>query len=370
MQSLDINSIILKTVCPNNEIISDQFGGPSVMVYIPKFKMNQVIGGGSDKTHPAFIVNGKEIDGFYISKYQNSDLDGRGYSLPASVSCNRVGFDLSNEKCIAKGRGWHLTTVQEWGAIALWCKKNGFLPRGNTDWGKDRRESIFKAIPVPGEENVTGRVLTGTGPLSWSHDNTIAGIWDMCGNTSEFIGGYRSVFGELQVLPNNDGADLLNSQAADSSAWRAIDGATGQYVIPDGKGTTKGSVKGDFIDEVFDWGSRWVFSTEAKNRKDQIRRCDLSFIKCDETIGPEARELLIAFGLIADDPLFDYMEQYAYMNNGRPECFMYRGGYWGSGAFAGIFCWSNCCDRDYTYEGYGFRASYVPQPKNASMTGA
>jgi hypothetical protein len=322
--------------------------------------MNQVIGGGSGKTHPAFIVNGKEIDGFYISKYQNSDIDGKGCSLPASAACNCVGFDLSYEKSAAKGQGWHLTTVQEWGAIALWCKKNGFLPRGNTDWGKDKRESNFKAIPVPGETNKTGRVLTGTGPLSWSHDQTAAGVWDLVGNTSEWVGGYRSVFGEVQILPDNDGADSHNSQAPDSSAWRAIDGATGEFVVPDGKGTTKGSVKGDFFDDVIEWGSRWVFSTEIKNRKDMIRRCDLSVIKCDGTIGSEARERLIAYGLVTDDPMFDYMEQYAYMNNGLPEGFMYRGGYWGSGAFAGIFCWSSSWGRSFTYEGYGFRASYVP----------
>jgi hypothetical protein len=182
----------------------------------------------------------------------------------------------------------------------------------------------------------------------------------MCGNLSEWVGGYRSVYGEIQVLPDNDGADLNNSQAPDSSAWRAIDAKTGEYLVPDGNGTTKDSVKGDFFDDVIEWGSKWFFSTEVKNRKDQIRRCDLSFIKCDETIGPEAKELLIAFGMIADDPLYDYMEQYCYLNNGKPEVAMYRGGYFGSGAFAGVFCWSNSWERTFTSEGYGFRASYVP----------
>jgi hypothetical protein len=86
----------------------------------------------------------------------------------------------------------------------------------------------------------------------------------------------------------------------------------------------------------------------------------LSFIKCDDTIGAEAKELLVAFGMIVDDPLFDYREQYAYLNNGIPESFMYRGGYWGSGAFAGVFCWSSSAGRGYEYEGNGFRASYVP----------
>ena len=361
MENFDMNNLLLKTICPNNEFINDQFGNPSVMVYIPKFKMNQVIAGGSDKVHPAFIVNGVERDGFYISKYLNTEIDGRGYSIPAAVPRNCVGIVSSLDMCNAKGRGWHLTTIQEWGAVALWCKKNGHLPYGNNDYGRDRRESVFKAIPVTNVENGKDRVLTGTGPVSWSHDNTPSGIWDLNGNLSEWVSGYRAVFGEIQVLPDNDGADNLNSQEAGSAAWRAIDAATGGYIVPDGNGTTKGSVKLDFIDDHFlGWGSKWVISTEIKDKSPALRRCDLSFINCDDTIGSEAKELLIAFGMIADDPLYDYKEQYVYHINGIPECFMYRGGYWGSGSFAGVFCWSNSWGREHEYEGNGFRASYVP----------
>ena len=361
MQNFDVNNILLKAACPNNELIPDKSGSPSVMVYIPKFTMDQVISGGSKKVHPAFIVNGVEREGFYISKYLNTDIDGVAHSIPGAIPCNCVGMESSMEKCVVKGRGWHLTTIQEWGAIALWCKKNGHLPYGNNNHGRDRRENMFKAIPVTNVENGLGRVLTGTGPLSWSHDNTSAGIWDLNGNLSEWLGGFRAVFGEIQVLPDNDGADLNNSHDADSPAWRAIDAATGDYIIPDGNGTTKGSVKLDFIDSPFyGWSSRWHITTEIKNRSTDTRRCDLSYIQCDEEIGPEAKELLVAFGLIPDDPMYDYKEQFAYHNNGSPECFIYRGGYWGSGSNAGVFKWSCGWGRGYTYEGNGFRSSYIP----------
>ena len=63
--------MMFRAACPNNDILFDDGGRPSVMVFIPKFRMNQVITNGSDRVHPAFIVNGKERDGFYISKYQN-----------------------------------------------------------------------------------------------------------------------------------------------------------------------------------------------------------------------------------------------------------------------------------------------------------
>ena len=95
MLSFEMSNLLLKTACPNNELVADQFGKPSVMVYIPKFTMNRMIGGGSDRVHPAFIVNGVERDGFYISKYQNTDMDGRGYSIPAAIPCNCVGIESS-----------------------------------------------------------------------------------------------------------------------------------------------------------------------------------------------------------------------------------------------------------------------------------
>ena len=45
-----------------NTVIYDDKGNPSIMVAIPKFKIKDVIDGGSDKVHPAFIVNGVEKD--------------------------------------------------------------------------------------------------------------------------------------------------------------------------------------------------------------------------------------------------------------------------------------------------------------------
>ncbi len=358
MEKTDMNSILFKMMYPNNEIINDAHGKPSVMVYIPKFTMKQMIAGGSDRVHPAFVINGALRDGFYISKYQNTDIDGRGYSLPGEISCNSVGIEQSLGHCDNKGLGWHLTTIQEWGAVALWCKRNGHLPYGNNDHGKDKRENMNRAISVSNVESGLDRVLTGSGPLSWSHDNTAAGIWDLNGNLSEWVGGFRTVYGELQVLPDNDGADIRISQGPASASWHAIDAATGALIVPDGKGTTRGSVKCDYISDFFD--GRWRFSTGIKNQADQIRRCcDISLITCDETIGPAARELLCALALVGDDPYYDY-HQYAYMNNGDPECFMYRGGYWGSGSSAGVFCWSCSAGRSHIYEGLGFRASYIP----------
>ena len=143
MNESELARLMFRAACPKNEIILDDGGRPSVMVFIPKFRMNQVITNGSDRVHPAFIVNGKERDGFYISKYANCASGGVGCSEPMAVPYNEIDIVKARRMCEDKGPGWHLTTAQEWGAIALWCKRNGRLPRGNNDWGKDRRESVF-----------------------------------------------------------------------------------------------------------------------------------------------------------------------------------------------------------------------------------
>ena len=89
--------------------------------------------------------------------------------------------------------------------------------------------------------------MTGTGPVSWSHDGTLEGIWDLNGNIWEWMGGLRTVKGEVQVLANNNAADLDHSQSASSAQWKAIDATTGEYITPDGKGTTANSIKMDWV---------------------------------------------------------------------------------------------------------------------------
>ena len=63
MSNFDLTGLAVSSVFPTNKVITDDKGLPSVMVYIPKFKMSDVITGGSDSVHPAFIVDGVEKNG-------------------------------------------------------------------------------------------------------------------------------------------------------------------------------------------------------------------------------------------------------------------------------------------------------------------
>ena len=177
--NFDLSNLALQMACPNNELLYDDKGMPSVMVKIPKFKISDVIAGGSSSTHPAFIVNGQEVDAIYISKFLNIVDNGRAYSLPGQDPAASLNFDQAVQYCTSKGEGWHLMTNAEWAAVELWCLKNGFIPKGNNSYGKDGSESNYKAIPSMKDGNgATCRTATGTGPLSWNHDGTVCGIAD------------------------------------------------------------------------------------------------------------------------------------------------------------------------------------------------
>ena len=109
----DLAEFALKMVAPNNKLIYDDKGIPSVMVYVPKFKMSDVIDGAGDSTHPAFIVNGKEVPGIWISKYQNIVNNGRAYSLPGQDPTVNITWDTARGYCESKGKGWHMMTKAE-----------------------------------------------------------------------------------------------------------------------------------------------------------------------------------------------------------------------------------------------------------------
>ena len=362
MANFDLANLALQAVCPNNVIKVDDTGYPSVLVYIPKFKNSDVLKSGNDSTHPAFIVNGKEIPGFYYSKYQNRDNTGVAYSLPGVDPTTSINFDTARAHCEAKGAGWHLSTNAEWAAIALWCKANGFLPYGNNDYGKDTRETTRKAIPTYLSGGKTGRVATGTGPVTWSHDKTMSGIWDMNGNVYEWQGGIRTVYGELQILANNDAADPNNPQNEKSACWKAIEAATGNLVAPEcsvdggaGKPTGK-TVKLNYS------GGQWIFSTTQVAPEDTYKSCQFYKVKADESVCEAAQVLLRALALLPDTGVVsdEYDGDYAYWNNGAAERCVYRGGNWNYGSYAGVFYVHGSYSRGSAYGALGFRSAFIP----------
>ena len=146
--NFDLTNLAVTGLAPGNELIYDNAGMPSIMVKIPKMTYKQLGMGESTAVHPAFIVNGTEVDAIYISKYLNIVQDGRAYSIGGVDPAAGMNFDQARQYCEAKGEGWHCMTRIEWGLILRWCIANGFLPKGNTSFGKHPSENVYKAIPT------------------------------------------------------------------------------------------------------------------------------------------------------------------------------------------------------------------------------
>ena len=356
-------NVMFQTMMPNNEIIYDSAGKPSVMYKLPKMSWKELGIGTSTDTFPAWIINGQEVDYIYISKYQNIVSDGKAYSLPGKDPAANITFDDAVNACSAKGGGWHVTTRLEWMVVALLCLRNGKLPNGNNDYGKDASETSYVAIPsCPlDEQGRIQRVQTGTGPLTWSHNGLPSGIFDLNGNVNERMGGIRFYNGELQVISKdgitfgNDAADPNNSQAADSNKWYAIDGTDGTLITPNGSGTTTNSLKLSWV------SSNWKWTTGNASTGSHLGKFEN--ITVDNTVSSEAQYLLMALGLLKSnntEGIYNDVIIYIDLSAERPVA---SGGAWGSGnSESGLFRMYAPYLRSTTKETLGFRSTYTPIP--------
>ena len=338
MGNFDAMKLAVESSMPNNTVLFDNKGMPSVMVRIPKFKMSDVITGAPDTTHPAFIVNGVEKNEIFISKYQNIVVDDRAYSLAMQDPKTSVNFDQAKVYCENKGEGWHLLTNAEWAAIALWSKKNGTMPRGNNNYGADHSASHERGTQVSLDGARTGRVATGSGPVTWSHDGTNAGIFDLNGNVYEWTAGMRLVDGEIQIIADNNAAVTGINQTAASSLWKAI-AADGSLVAPG----TAGSLKYDNPSKIV----KVLTSATAAN---------VAFESLTAEAGITIPTILKALALAPLDA--DHGGDRLY-TDGTGERVPFRGGNWNNTSNAGVFMLYLNGPRTYSRSYIGFRSAFV-----------
>ncbi len=243
MSNYDDLSMAVASFGGNNRVIFDDLEKPSIMVGIPKMKYSDIITEGTQETLPWWIVDGVEKDVIWVSKYINTVVNDRAYSLAAKDPKCWINFDQALAACRRKGAGWHLNQNGVFAAINLWCQRNGFMPRGNTNWGKSYEKSYERGVTtyIDGEHD-GGRTATGSGPMTWYHDGTPAGIADLCGNCWEWVSGMRVVNGEIQIIPYGNAMKSDCSMGADSTEWKAI--------MPDGtlvEPGTAGTLHYDYI---------------------------------------------------------------------------------------------------------------------------
>lgn len=329
-----------------NTVLLDDRGMPSIMVAFPKFKISDVIAGGSENIHPAFSVGGAEKDVGYVSKFQNIVMNDRAYSLPFKDPKTSVNFDQSVNYCRNKGTGWGLMPYSLWSAIALWCRKNGTMPRGNNNYGSDHGYPHEKGTPTYYDSNKIARVATGSGPDTWSHNWMPDGIFDLNGNVWEWCAGMRLVDGEIQIIPYANSMILTTSMAAGSTEWKAI-AADGSLVAPG----TAGTLKWDVV------SGKIQLTKGTITPKDTGNWLPYNNMTLGEglTAAPELAKALL---LYPDEPNGDYGGDYHGLNTSGerlPRC----GGGWNYTSGAGVFFVSLFFPRTIAGGSIGFRSAFV-----------
>lgn len=326
-----------------NTVILDEVGMPSVMVRIPKYKMSQLISGGSENVHPAFMVNGVEKDVMYVGKFHDIVINDRAYSLPMKCPAAWVTFDQGVTYNRNKGKGWSLMPYALWCVIALWCRKNGAMPHGNNNFGSDSSYPTEVGIPVPGslDNNKTALVYEGSGPASWYHDGTRAGIYGMNGSVWDRVAGMRLYNGEIQVIPYSNCFLSDASMAEGSSLWKAID-VSGNLVAPGSAKTLK-----------WDSNDLTAGAVEPKDVYYSIGYADMTLDSSITTVPEIAKALL----LYPDEPGKDYGGDYHWWRTDG-EKIPYCGGSWSVAGVAGVFGVYASDSRSSSNSSIGLRSAY------------
>lgn len=362
----DLTALAVTMAYPNNKVIIDDDGIPSIFVYFKKQKLSDLLNTDDNSTHPAFIVNGKEIDGFWFGKYMTSENGGKLASLPAMEPAHDIQHQDFIKRSFAKGKGWHNTTLAEWAFIALYCKKNGYIPLGNTNYGRDDSETLYQAIPGGYDNGRTARTLTGTGPKSWYHNNDMSGVADLVGNEWEAVAGFRTVYGEIQVLPNNDASDVENPTNETSTLWKAIDATTGELVTPENTVDMK-------LEDTYSHSktvkvardtsaNKWYYTNQLSAEKIKDGDwCAFADVYADANVKDAAKLKLRALTLLPDDgsSASDYSSDSIGFNNNQAERIGWKGGHWWNPSSAGLFHFTAHVPRSDARWGLGARLAYI-----------
>jgi hypothetical protein len=324
-------------------------GQPTYMNIIQKYDMS-TIDASLSGTHPAFIVDGVEKPEIFIGTYQGKIVSGELLSLPNVDPTVSTNYDNFLNAARASGNGHHLITNAEWSAVALQCYKNNTQPMGNSYYGRSSEDPLLIGRRAdglnPGNTSGSARTLTGSGPVQWRHNGKNNGIADLSGNVWEWNSGMRLLNGEIQIIENNNAAKLAINLGAASTEWKAIDGATGNLVAPDGSGTTPGTVK---------------FATSG-TADYTINGSTFGAIKNLSTVNPVSAAALSKLKALCLFPVVDAVATFngdgLYLNL-TIEATPLRGGNWLLGATAGVFYLYLNNARSYVYSGVGSRPAFV-----------
>ncbi|ALN97638.1 hypothetical protein [Aeromonas sp. ARM81] len=318
-------------------IIRDSAGNANAMFVLPRFSyadlgMTADMGTG-DVT--AFDVGTGSIKGeIFIGAYLAS---GSGaVSAPRQDPRASLDHTAARAACAAKGAGWHLMTVHEWAAIALWCVANGYEPIGNTNWGRSHAKTWMVGDRAdnraPGDTAGTGRTQTGSMGSEATHTRTLGGIADLVGNVWEWQDGLLLQDGRFKLSSHNTQAEV---------DWAFADA---------------------FLDASTPTGGSAILSNAVNNRLGAIG----DNANAGNSASVDWRSMTKAGGYVSNQAMKRLLLEPAnalpqgriYMRN-FGERLPYRGGSWDNGAYAGLAALGLGASRAYTSTHVGFRPAFA-----------
>ena len=134
----------------------------------------------------------------------------------------------------------------------------------------------------------------------------------------------------------------------------AIKASDGSFIKPDGKGTTPGSIKMDYV------SGKLQYATTITGEKGQ-KPCLFSDITCSADISDAAKLYLKAIGMLPNTATDFTQGQWIYWDASQAERSFFRGGYYWNAGY-GLPSFNGYNPRSHSSVNIGFRASYVKLP--------
>ena len=168
------------------------------------------------------------------------------------------------------------------------------------------------------------------------------------------------MYGELQILANNNAADSNHSQASGSAEWKAIKASDGSLITPNGSGTTTGSLKMDCVSGKLVYGD--AKTGETGSGSSDYSSTTFASITCDESVGDATKLLLQNLGMLQyGDEAELFSGQTLHWDNKGAEIFFYSGGNYAIPG-CGLASSHGAYSRGDSSTSVGFRAAFVELP--------
>jgi formylglycine-generating enzyme len=242
-------------------------------VYIPPFTVDGISG----ITFGGFLVQKFPASQPNATAYDDNPDVADGASVGATKAFSQPGVSPWREitslearkACANIGTGWHLISAFEWASLAYWAQKMATQPHGpngNTNPPADATYTTELGIRdyALAARGAHDSALTGSGPVTWSHNWRGSGVYGLNGVLWQWNDG-------LFLLPesHNDDSDTPHEITAAGEAGYCLILANREVSLESAPyGESTATAAGSLTDSNKDWpplqfAGRWLLDADG-----------------------------------------------------------------------------------------------------------